>query len=59
MKNNIKLFHYANAKHGFHNSYLPESLEQTDEEGNSYHIGYNAQAYYQSINDLTGFLYQL
>lgn len=58
-QSNIKLFHYANAKHGFDNPYLPESLEQTDEDGNIYHLGSNAKARYQSINDLFSFLYQL
>jgi DNA-binding beta-propeller fold protein YncE/dienelactone hydrolase len=58
-ESDIKLFHYANAKHGFDNSYLPESVEMTDEEGNIYHLGYNKQARYQSINDLINFLYQL
>ncbi|OGO90260.1 MAG: hypothetical protein A3F10_03295 [Coxiella sp. RIFCSPHIGHO2_12_FULL_42_15] len=55
----IRLFHYAHAKHGFDNSYLPESVELKDEDGNIYHLGYNATAHYQSINDLISFLYQL
>jgi DNA-binding beta-propeller fold protein YncE/dienelactone hydrolase len=56
---NIELFHYTGAKHGFDNAYFPESIEITDEEGNIYHLGYNAVAHHQSVNDLVNFLYKL
>lgn len=41
----MRLFHYAGAKHGFDNAYLPESVEMADEDGNSYHLGYNEKAH--------------
>lgn len=58
-ESDMQLFHYANAKHGFDNPYLPESLALTDEDGKIYHLGYNAKARYQAIDDLVSFLYQL
>lgn len=52
----ISLYHYAKALHGFDNAYLPESLELTDENGATYHLGYNKDAHAHSVNDLLDFL---
>lgn len=55
----ISLYHYPKALHGFDNAYLPESLELTDENGMTYHLGYNKDAHEHSINDLLDFLKSL
>lgn len=52
----ISLYRYPKALHGFDNAYLPKSLELTDENGMTYHLGYNKDAHEHSINDLLSFL---
>lgn len=58
-QSDIQLFHYPHAKHGFDNTYLPGSIELTDENGQIYHLGYNAEARERSIQDMLKFMNQL
>lgn len=58
-QSSLSIYHYPNAKHGFDNSYLPQSTELVDETGMIYHLGYNREAHEQSIIDLLNYLKNL